>query len=137
MNFDKDVINANGVPAVLLPGAVTMDSVQSFSLIHSGRLSATILGAMQVDEKGNMANWSIPGKRVMGMGGAMDLVVGAKRVLIAMEHCNKDGSPKILNQCTYPLTARSVVSYIITELCIIEVVPEGLKLISLAPWGNG
>ncbi|GHV33274.1 succinyl-CoA--3-ketoacid-CoA transferase [Synergistales bacterium] len=130
---DKDVVDAGGKFATLLNGAVCFDSAFSFALIRGGHLDATVLGALEVDEEGNLANWIVPGKIVPGMGGAMDLASGARKVIITMEHCTKNGEPKILKKCTLPLTAAGRVTYIVTELCVIEKTPAGLVLKELAP----
>ena len=121
------IVNAGGQPAGIEKDGMFFDSATSFSIIRGGHVDATILGSLQVDEKGNIANWIIPGKMVPGMGGAMDLVVGAKRVIVAMEHTQK-GAPKILKQCTLPLTAEAQVNLIVTEMGVMEVTPEGIVL---------
>lgn len=109
------------------------DSAVSFGLIRGGHVTTTVLGALEVDEEGNIANWIIPGKKMPGMGGSMDLLAGAKRVIVTMEHCNKNGEPKIRKKCTLPLTAEKKVHYIITELCVIQVTEHGLYVLELAP----
>lgn len=126
------VFNAGGQPATIQEGGMFFDSAFSFSLIRGGHVAATVLGALQVDEEGNLANWMVPGKMVPGMGGAMDLVVGAKKVIIAMEHTSK-GQIKILKKCTLPLTAAKEVNLIITEMGVMEVTPAGLVLKEIAP----
>ena len=129
----RDLVDATGDLALLNPGAAIFDSVVSFMMARGGRLDVTVLGGLQVDEEGNLASWYIPGKNIPGMGGSMDLVNGAKKVIIGMEHVTKDGSPKILKKCTYPLTAIRCVNILITDCCIIEFLEDKLMVVAMAP----
>lgn len=129
---NPDITDAGGGLVTILPGGAYFDSLLSFSIIRGGHVDITVLGSLEVDEKGNIANWIIPNKMVPGMGGAMDLLVGAKKVIVAMSHTNK-GKPKILKKCTLPLTATGEVDMIITELGVMEITPKGIKLLEINP----
>ncbi|HEK9561144.1 TPA: 3-oxoacid CoA-transferase subunit B, partial [Streptococcus equi subsp. equi] len=131
-DIDPTIVNAGGQPVGIVPGGAFFDSTTSFGIIRGGHVDATVLGALQIDEKGNIANYLIPGKMVPGMGGAMDLLVGAKKVIVAMEHTNK-GKWKILKECSLPLTAAGVVDKIVTEMGVFTVTPEGIAVEEIHP----
>jgi 3-oxoacid CoA-transferase subunit B len=131
--FDPDYINAGGQPVEILPGASFFDTAQSFAMIRGGHLDAAVLGGLQVSERGDLANWLVPSRGGGSIGGAMDLATGARRLIIAMEHCTPKGETKIVERCTYPLTAERAVDLIVTDLAVISVEPDGLLLRELAP----
>lgn len=129
----RDLVNAGGFMVTLLKGASCFDSVTSFVIARGGHLNATVLGGLQVDRHGNLANWMVPGKKINGVGGAMDLAAGSKKVIVAMEHVAKDGAAKLVENCTMPLTAKSCVSTVVTDLCIVDIVDEQFVVKAMAP----
>ena len=131
--FDPETINAGGQPVALLPGASFFDSAESFAMIRGGHVDLAVLGGLQVSERGDLANWSVPERGGGSIGGAMDLAIGARRLIVAMEHRTRDGEPRIVRACSYPLTAPACVDLVVTDLAVIEVAPDGLVLREVAP----